>query len=667
MKTKKKIIAAFLAVVLCMHLCNMQVCAGGAQPNKYNVVFVIDGSGSMKQTDPEGWRYEAIDLFLALLTDEGNNVGSIVFNEEIMEKQDITAVKGVGSKKVISQKLVDAGASGDTDIGKAIEAAAEMLEQQGDPALPSVIILLSDGYTDLPKAELQKSYASRDNAIQSCTQNGYPIYSICLNEDNSAKPEELREISEATGGEFIEITNAKDLKGVLTQFYNFIYASSTTTIFDDAIPEDGILEIPFTIPAVGVEEVNIIVTNSDKLQNLTLIQPSGSAYSQSELDKLKMEGDTFTLLKIANPQEGMWMLNAKGIPGDHVKIDMIYNSDFSVESTYSPEKSSYSKGEQISVKAELKNGSAAVTDPSVYQIYEAVLTVTNMADNTIEEIPMSSAGLGYAADYTLDEKGTFSARVKVSIEGNYGYGPEMKFMVENSAPVVLNTPIEVVVKRSLLKQSGTIEYELEGTAQDPEGSEIRYAIAASDYDADVAAMDGTQVKIDRKKVTDGSLTLTATDSEGSSTEFEMQIKVKDSGKLAMGILGGVLFVALLVLLIFLLRKKNIRYNGEITVQAFDNENGENGVPETDSPLKGKIGLYQFTDQGYGVDVGKCYFMPSGKDYIYFVSKKGYYSNVFADKKVKKIRIDANYEIVISSSDDLSTGIKVIFAPFQNEY
>ena len=49
--------------------------------NRFNVVFVIDASGSMNNTDSAKWRFEAMDLFLGLATDEGNRIGAVVFND----------------------------------------------------------------------------------------------------------------------------------------------------------------------------------------------------------------------------------------------------------------------------------------------------------------------------------------------------------------------------------------------------------------------------------------------------------------------------------------------------------------------------------------------------------------------------------------------------------
>ena len=88
--------------------------------NRFNVVFVVDGSGSMKDTDVEGWRYEAIDQFLGLLTNSGNKAGFVVFDDDIIQKSDIEKISGVKDKKKISKNLRNSQIRNDTNIGKAL-------------------------------------------------------------------------------------------------------------------------------------------------------------------------------------------------------------------------------------------------------------------------------------------------------------------------------------------------------------------------------------------------------------------------------------------------------------------------------------------------------------------------------------------------------------------
>ena len=153
-----------------------------------------------------GLRYDAIDLFLALLTNTGNQVGAIVFDDDSQSyllDTGLLAVSGKEDKLAISTQIRQAGTRKDTDIGSALLSAVEILTgSSADEDNKNVIVLFSDGRTDVGSD--QEAYAqslqNKDTAITMAQGAGIPIYSICLNASPVADPEELQEISDRTGG-----------------------------------------------------------------------------------------------------------------------------------------------------------------------------------------------------------------------------------------------------------------------------------------------------------------------------------------------------------------------------------------------------------------------------------------------------------------------------------
>lgn len=106
--------------------------------NRFNVILVIDGSGSLvsgsSATDKSGLRYDAINLFLALLTNDGNQVGAIVFDDDsnnYLLNTGLTPVSGKGDKVSLGEKIRSAGTRNDTDIGSALLSAVSILEASG--------------------------------------------------------------------------------------------------------------------------------------------------------------------------------------------------------------------------------------------------------------------------------------------------------------------------------------------------------------------------------------------------------------------------------------------------------------------------------------------------------------------------------------------------------
>lgn len=180
--------------------------------NRFNVILVIDGSGSLvsgsSATDKSGLRYDAINLFLALLTNDGNQVGAIVFDDDsnnYLLNTGLTPVSGKGDKVSLGEKIRSAGTRNDTDIGSALLSAVSILEASGsqDGRSPAVV-LFSDGRTDLGgnKEAYEQSLENRETAITKAQDAGIPIYSICLNASPVADPQELSEIASRTSGGF---------------------------------------------------------------------------------------------------------------------------------------------------------------------------------------------------------------------------------------------------------------------------------------------------------------------------------------------------------------------------------------------------------------------------------------------------------------------------------
>ena len=65
----------------------------------------------------------------------------------------------------------------------------------------------------------------------------------------------------------------------------------------------------------------------------------------------------------------------------------------------------------------------------------------------------------------------------------------------------------------------------------------------------------------------------------------------------------------------------------------------------------------------GINLAQTYLKAGERDsYIYLVSKTGYYTDVSPTEKNKKIQLEADREVDISSDIDFGKGIKVTYMP-----
>lgn len=78
----------------------------------------------------------------------------------------------------------------------------------------------------------------------------------------------------------------------------------------------------------------------------------------------------------------------------------------------------------------------------------------------------------------------------------------------------------------------------------------------------------------------------------------------------------------------------------------------------------RLGSYLSYNQDVGVDFGSSYLIAGKRDgYIYLISKKGYYTNRNHGIKSKKLRLDANIDIQVSSDMDFRRYLKITYLPY----
>lgn len=354
-----------LLMVWSLLLCQPALATAQAISNqdleRFNVMLVIDGSGSLvygsDATDANGLRYDALDLFLALLTNSGNQVGAIVFDDDAQNyllNTGLQPVSGKPDKLALSEQIRNAGTRNDTDIGSALLTAVETLNaQSAQNGMESVIILFSDGRTDLGDNEeaYNTSLENKETAITTAQAAGIPVYSICLNATPVADPAELQEISTRTSGDFVSVSSPEDLTGAFESFYNLIFATSSSERVTSTFPADGTLRFDIDVPTYGAEEVNIIL-DTDGVGQVQLNAPSGPL-TAAEVEDFTMSGGDYDVIKLVDPEVGRWNLTLSGVPQDNVTINVIYNIDSTAVLSTADGNTDYGAGDTVTLQAQL--------------------------------------------------------------------------------------------------------------------------------------------------------------------------------------------------------------------------------------------------------------------------------------------------------------------------
>jgi hypothetical protein len=631
----------------------------GSLINRFNIMLVMDASGSMNDTDPEGWRYDAVDRFVYLLAEQGNYLGGLTFSNHVITCEGPRPVNDRTSKERIVEMLEAAEGKGYTNIGEALSTAVKLLTEEGNPDLPSVILLLSDGNTEMPtEEEHAESVSMKEDAIRDAWENGIQIYSVCLNEDNEADMSEMSQITQATGGESREIRQADHLHNVLEMYYGLIYGTSIYELEDTTFPADGVLESLFTVPGIGVEEINIIIEG--KVAGMTLLDPHGD-----EADVETSVSNTSMIFKMTEPVEaGEWRLITEGIPGDRIGIKMVYNSNLEIEVETKPDTMSVQEKEPLSVYAVLRSGTVRADTKEQYTGYSASLQILDSnEEEVVDTIPMNADSGRLAAKCRLP-RGYYY--MEVHVEGEYfqkavsHIGPvEVREAAgletdpsdpapqeRNTPPVPLENPVERTVCIWPFRDN-SLELDLSTLAVDEEGGPLHYRIEATPFMEGEDYTLGTDqiLRIHHYSLSKGFFDIRVTDPKGLSCNVEVIVKSYNVGMMTLFGVGAAAAVALAVFLILLYIALTKPFRGGITVESWCN-----GVQKgrSRSPKRGRCRLSAFGLDPVGINYNRSWLQATGGRYIYLEAKKAVFYN---GQQTEKVRIQSGTSVKVRADRD----------------
>ena len=632
-----------------------------------NIMLVIDGSGSLKSTDQNGLRYDALDLFLALLTNDGNNVGAVVFNEgsdSFRLYETLSEIEGKSDKLTLSDAVREAGVGGDTNIGaallKGVNEAAAMTQSNGQPA---VVILFSDGKTDLAdQAEYEASLQAKEEAIVQAQKSQIRVYTICLNSNGGADPDEMREISERTSGSAVEVDDAQGLKGAFEAFYPLIFAGTGSKTQENNYPADGKLEFRVSVPVYGAEEVNIIL-NTTELESKSISSPEGQL-TDAQIAEYTMSGGNYDVIKLVDPAAGEWVVTLNGAPGKKVTVNVLYNIDSEVWLKTADGGSDYSMGEQVTLEAVLVQNGNEVLDSAVASDYKATLMLTDLtsgaAPESFEMVPDGNGkftctveGKDYTS-YTAYAVLTFNDLALESDVVPLNFG--------NTAPVASAAdPAKDILEVTVTPFTGKkTSLNLSDYFTDAQDKQLSYSVISSQLVQDTVDLDEQTGKliVNTAASRSGDLVLQAKDSQGATAQKTIRFEVTDlrlvlTGSTLAIIIGVIAFVSVTA---WIAAQKPWR--GSLTVR-----NMLNGAVRERGDFRGTVKLKQMRIGNCGLD-GK--FVSVGHNRMEFVSKKPVYPlrNGVVGSAVKRVTISGG-TTTIYANEKQQGGIIVDAAPQAN--
>jgi hypothetical protein len=272
---------------------------GCASGDAADIVLIIDGSGSMSENDPGNLRLQAAKLFLNTMR-QGDSMSVIDFSETPTAVQPLTLLDA--STKPAAEAAIDpiVPKSG-TDIGGAIELAAQILEGGSSPKKAAV--LLTDG--------LQTSGPYMDQHLR-FRDKGWPIYAIGLS--TSADADLLNRIAQDTGtGKYIFLKDASTIQPTYAQISVQANCGQTSHQAVTPLQQGETKQLAVAVPD-NQQLANFVASWPGSVVDLSLTDPGGRVIDANISDPniVHAKALTFEVYQITDPAPGDWQMQLFG-------------------------------------------------------------------------------------------------------------------------------------------------------------------------------------------------------------------------------------------------------------------------------------------------------------------------------------------------------------------
>lgn len=178
-----------------------------AEYKKSEVVFVMDISASMSESDPEDARKQIMVNILSSM-DDSSSVALVVFTAKGKVINNGLSDKNVDKKILITDVFNIANDSGHNDDSgtngrSGLEEALKLFTNTPDTR--RYIVFMTDG------ADNRDDGLSYEEIIQMAKDKDIRVLTIGLGSDKDLNPEQLEKIAEETNGKYYHATTSKDL------------------------------------------------------------------------------------------------------------------------------------------------------------------------------------------------------------------------------------------------------------------------------------------------------------------------------------------------------------------------------------------------------------------------------------------------------------------------
>lgn len=468
------------------------------------IVFAVDHSGSMNGRDSENVISEELKAFIDTMQNEKAQIGYVAYNDKIIISQSPVSVESKEQCARLKEAIDSAPNEGETDIGLGLSEAFRMLEKfQGK----RMIVLISDGETDLENSNTGRTKEDSDRdiqeTVQKCIDENILISTIAFGEEYGINAKELYDISSRTNGENFLLQEPDGLLRILCDFF---YDGASYSVYEagNSIYDEGSQKISYE-SAGYFDELNILFLSDKEIKNVDIHwNDNAENVYKTEQVKPDMEGK-YAIARFYNIK-GNFYISFDTEPKQKMKVFLIGRRDILpvIEWKEEPNKNSFI---DFQIAFADKNGNVIENLEYDSNTWKTVFENVQTGEIVHTEITENTQGL--------------SGTVNFESSGEYILYLRSQDILHNVYVVsgihILNTlPKSISSKEiEMLTISGEQVVDLDGYFADADGDVLSYELQEVTEDFIKAEVRENSLLLEPKGRGRGEIRLLISDGEGS--------------------------------------------------------------------------------------------------------------------------------------------------------
>ena len=433
---KKRCLLFLLALAMVLSFMAVPTMAVNGEGQTYEVVLLIDSSGSMNYADPNRVTVEAVKSFAMCCPTEAESfkISVVLYNTEILTAIRGADVKTADGKESFQATMAKIGSmnrgeefngfklwTGETDIGAAIVEADRILTASA--AAKKTVVLFTDGKIDLDNnfgvtTEAEKQ--SRANSYTCAEKFGeakIPMHTVGLNYNNGVDKDFLGEMASITGGKYFYGTTANELIFQFTDVFAEMVGADVVDKEEIVVQPDVDTTYAVTLHGQAIREAQLAMNCSAAIGTFKVINPRGvvvaegkedGTYSTVDPENCIIERTELAVnIKLLRPADGEWSLVFTAKARGTAMVRTVCMCDLTVV-TEVPD--SVDVGETVIFRPAIYNRDTEswVTSQAAYETSTCTITISEGGTNNTYSAKLNDSKDGFVLEHKFNQPGTYS-------------------------------------------------------------------------------------------------------------------------------------------------------------------------------------------------------------------------------------------------------------------